>query len=439
MLGTMPASKRATRTPRTRREHDVTNGDSQNGSIRPRGRRGGRAATQNRSCASLAGSRYVPVSIVLAAFACEEHAGKPRRLVGRREPHVTRERVGGTDEHDLPGDSSWGRRCRRARRRRRSRGRVRELLGEVQRHRFRAARRDEAAPELHTVRAHDHRSVDAAVFIRRRARRGEERHGVGIDDQRNAPVDPVTRVGVRLGMRERVPGAEVFGHAGAARDRRCVATGGVDVDLRRQDHVAGVVDRLLELGITGLIRSGEVVVHDHAACSGELVGELGNRGPGHRVADCSIDFPSNPTTATCGSLGAAGNSASVARRWKPANASALSRAAKPVTDHRECDDRHDPADQQSTFQHSPSNSDDPATPVAARSTEEASTGDNARDAPPLAIDFTDAVLVIVALLSVVILVLIIVAPWRQVPRRTAHGQGRGSQAVAPPQSRRAHR
>jgi hypothetical protein len=34
--------------------------------------------------------------------------------------------------------------------------------------------------------------------------------------------------------------------------------------------------------------------------------------------------------------------------------------------------------------------------------------------PPLAIDFTSAVLVIVAVLSVVILVLIIVAPWRQV-------------------------
>jgi hypothetical protein len=34
--------------------------------------------------------------------------------------------------------------------------------------------------------------------------------------------------------------------------------------------------------------------------------------------------------------------------------------------------------------------------------------------PPLAIEFTTAVLVIVAVLSVVLLVLIIVAPWRQV-------------------------
>ena len=34
--------------------------------------------------------------------------------------------------------------------------------------------------------------------------------------------------------------------------------------------------------------------------------------------------------------------------------------------------------------------------------------------PPLGVEFTTAVLVIVAVLSVVILVLIIVAPWRQV-------------------------
>jgi hypothetical protein len=34
--------------------------------------------------------------------------------------------------------------------------------------------------------------------------------------------------------------------------------------------------------------------------------------------------------------------------------------------------------------------------------------------PPLALEFTTAVLVIVAVLSVVLLVLIIVAPWRQV-------------------------
>ena len=34
--------------------------------------------------------------------------------------------------------------------------------------------------------------------------------------------------------------------------------------------------------------------------------------------------------------------------------------------------------------------------------------------PPLAVEFTSAVLVIVAVLSVLLLVLIIVAPWRQV-------------------------
>lgn len=34
--------------------------------------------------------------------------------------------------------------------------------------------------------------------------------------------------------------------------------------------------------------------------------------------------------------------------------------------------------------------------------------------PPIAVEFTTAVLVIVAVLSVVLLVLIIVAPWRQV-------------------------
>jgi hypothetical protein len=34
--------------------------------------------------------------------------------------------------------------------------------------------------------------------------------------------------------------------------------------------------------------------------------------------------------------------------------------------------------------------------------------------PPLAVEFTTAVLVIVAVLSVILLVLIIVAPWRQV-------------------------
>ncbi len=134
----------------------------------------------------------------------------------------------------------------------------------------------------------------------------------------------------------------------------------------------------------------------------------------------SIVLRSKPTTTTWLSLGAAGNSASVARRWNPANTSAeRPMAASPVTAAVSATiERIRRISNRCFVAHL--REERPRHGVRRTSRRRGLPLKHRARAimvgmhPLLALAVSTTVLIVVGLLSVVVLVLIIVAPWRQV-------------------------